>query len=87
MSLTKLLSLPAGLGLILCAGLAFAAGDAGLPAPKPPAKPLVDTSPRCETATVNQCRTACERRKFEPQPGKTQDQMANACKQDCIRGC
>jgi hypothetical protein len=87
MQLPSFPSLCVGFGLMLSAGLALAAGDAGLPVPKPPAQPIVDKGPRCEPAAVNQCRSTCERKTFEVKNGKTKDQLVNACKQDCIRGC
>lgn len=77
-----------GLALVLSlGGPAVAAGDAGLPAPKPPSQVQLDKSPRCEPAKVNECRTTCDRKKYDV---ASKDEVAKKqyeCKQDCIRGC
>ena len=87
MPLTKLLQAGA-LSLALNFGApALAAGDVGLPAPKPSTQAPVDKSPRCEPAKVTECRTTCDRKKYDV-TGK--DEVAKKqyeCKQDCIRGC
>ena len=77
----------AGLCLAAVAGLALAANDADVKAPKPPAPVVADKSARCLPVSVNECRTSCERKK----PASTDKAMAvkqqNECKSDCIRGC
>lgn len=80
-------SLLAAVLAVALAGPALAAGDAGLKPPKPAAANLADKSPRCEPAKVNECRTTCDRKKYE---STNKDEVAKQqyeCKQECIRGC
>ena len=86
MSLTKLLQ-AGGLALALALGGAAAARDAGMPAPKPPTQAQLDKSPRCEPAKVNECRTTCDRQKYEVTGKDDLAKKQYECKQDCIRGC
>jgi hypothetical protein len=87
MSLIKLLQ-AGGLALALTlGGAAVAAGDAGMPAPKPPVQAQLDKSPRCEPAKVNECRTTCDRKKYEATGKDDLAKKQYECKQDCIRGC
>ena len=85
MSLKRLLiSIVIAMGL---QGAASAAGDAGVPAPTPAPQGVGDKAPRCEPAKVNECRTVCDRKRYDA--GKPADlaRKQNECKQECIRGC
>lgn len=87
MSPTLFKSLLAATLAVALSGAALAAGDAGLKPPKPAAANLADKSPRCEPAKVNECRTTCDRKKYE---STNKDEVAKQqyeCKQECIRGC
>lgn len=74
-------------------GLAFSC--AALAAPdvggRPPDKPPVpaDKNPPawCAVPKVNECRAACDQRKFETKTRAELVQKRMGCKQDCIRGC
>lgn len=87
MPLSKLLQ-AGGLALALTlGGPAWAAGDAGLPLPKPSSQAPIDKSQRCEPAKVTECRTTCDRKKYDTTNKDDVAKKQYECKQDCIRGC
>ncbi len=88
MSKPFLKSLALGLVAAAIGGAAFAAGDVN-PPKLPPAPPnnVVDTSPRCLPAKVNECRQTCDAKKSSSSDKKDDARKLNECKQDCIRGC
>jgi hypothetical protein len=87
MPLMKLLH-AGGLAMALTFGSPVAsAADAGLPAPRPLSQVPVDKSPRCEPAKVNECRTTCDRKKYEATDKSEVARKQYECKQECIRGC
>jgi hypothetical protein len=91
MSTLSLRSL-AHLGLSLAAAAlcsaALAAGDAGSPKlPTTPPSPMVDKTPRCLPAAVNECRQVCTTKKYDSTDKVEVAKKQNECKADCVRGC
>ena len=60
-----------------------------VPGKSPTAPPpgSTDSSPRCQTQAVNECRTRCDSRPIEAPTRAEVDRKRGECKQDCVRGC
>lgn len=86
--LRSILNLGLGLAAAALCSAALAAGDAGSPKlPSTPPSPVVDKSPRCQPAAVNECRQACSTKKFDSNDKAEVAKKQNECKADCVRGC
>lgn len=87
MPFLPLKSLAAGLCAAALCTVALANKDVSQKPPTPPQVAAVDKSPRCLPASVNTCRSSCERQKFDTTDRNQLARKNEACKQDCIRGC
>lgn len=81
------------LAALALAASAFAAGAASDAGGKPPSQPVAPAtekadSPRCKPAAVNECRSACDKKKYEASTPKPEiAKKTQECKQACIQGC
>lgn len=97
--MTKSLSVPLALAagvLALAAHLGAAAQTAAPSRPAdvnktvpsaPPAAATTDRSARCLPATVNECRTGCERKRYDTSNKAELAKKINECQVDCSRAC
>lgn len=63
------------------------ARDAALTLPKTAPNTATDKSGRCETKSVNECRSGCDSRRYDTVDKNLLPKLQYECKQDCIRGC
>jgi len=64
-----------------------AARDASLKLPKTAPNTVADKGGRCETKAVNECRSACDSKRYDTVDKNLLPKLQYECKQDCIRGC